>query len=400
MIYSGHKIRLYRAILFGLIILLSAPPLSAAELPTVRLWPTAERTRLVIETTLPLEYKVGGLTNPARLVLDVAIAANVGKKLKKTDISVAPYLADFRFARRESGEFRFVFELRDESSHKLTRIKPIAGYGYRLIWDIEPKTRPDPLFDLITQLNKREQASAIGDTTAAKPLNPFLLVIDPGHGGEDPGAISRRKRQEKRIVLTIAKKLRNEINQYPNMKAVLTRSVDKFLKLEKRVQIAQRLNADAFVSIHADSVKSPKPQGSSVFVLSEKGASTPLAKRLAKRENLSDLIGGDAVAADPDTIAVLRQFSVDGKDRASREMAELILANIGKINILHSKKPEAAGFAVLKSSAIPSVLVETAFISNPKDESNLLDENFQNKMAAAIAGALQEYKNRHHLRDE
>ena len=172
------------------------------------------------------------------------------------------------------------------------------------------------------------------------------------------------------------------------------------MKLEKRVQIAQRLNADAFVSIHADSVKSPKPQGSSVFVLSEKGASTPLAKRLAKRENLSDLIGGDAVAADPDTIAVLRQFSVDGKDRASREMAELILANIGKINILHSKKPEAAGFAVLKSSAIPSVLVETAFISNPKDESNLLDENFQNKMAAAIAGALQEYKNRHHLRDE
>ena len=228
MIYSGHKIRLYRAILFGLIILLSAPPLSAAELPTVRLWPTAERTRLVIETTLPLEYKVGGLTNPARLVLDVAIAANVGKKLKKTDISVAPYLADFRFARRESGEFRFVFELRDESSHKLTRIKPIAGYGYRLIWDIEPKTRPDPLFDLITQLNKREQASAIGDTTAAKPLNPFLLVIDPGHGGEDPGAISRRKRQEKRIVLTIAKKLRNEINQYPNMKAVLTRSVINF----------------------------------------------------------------------------------------------------------------------------------------------------------------------------
>ena len=392
---------LRRFILVTLIALLTltTPSVSAEKLPAVRLWPTAERTRLVIETAVPVEYKIGGF--PSRLILEASIGdgRNIAQFLAGTDVSAVPYLKNFRLSRLQSGDWRFVFELNSEDSdvsQKITRIKPIAGYGNRLVWDIEPKTPPDPLFDLIALLNKREQEA----TAAEKLQEPFLLVIDPGHGGEDPGAISRKKNQEKKIVLAISKELRDIINSYPGMKAVLTRSSDKFLKLEKRVQIAQRLNADVFVSIHADSVKSPKPSGSSVFVLSEKGATTPLARRLAKQENLSDIIGGDSVRTDPIAVAALKQFSADGKDRASRDLSELLLHHISKINKLHSKRPEAAGFAVLKSSSIPSVLIETAFISNPRDEKKLLDKKFQNKIARSIAQALKEYKDRHHISDK
>ena len=179
------------------------------------------------------------------------------------------------------------------------------------------------------------------------------------------------------------------------MKALMTRSTDKFIKLYERVRIAHRLEADAFISIHADSVKSRKPRGSSVFVLSEKGASSRFARQLATRANLSDLIGGHV--DDPALHPALRQFSQDGKERASYQLAALILAQLGEVNALHSKQVGSAGFAVLKSPSVPSVLVETAFISNPVEEKKLLDKNFQQQLAVAIADALETYRRQYHV---
>ena len=360
-----------------------------------RLWLAPEGSRLVLEGGEELPHKIIVLENPTRVVMDVTVGG-VGKfpGLDNADLSdAADYLSNFRYSRFDAKRMRFVFEIKDDARTKYnaTNIKPLANYGWRLIFDLEPENPPDPLLALLKELDaleKKEEAEVI----------PFRVVIDPGHGGEDPGAVSPNNNYEKKTVLAISRELGKLLNAQPGVQAILTRNKDKFIKLGERVRIAQRWEADVFVSVHADSVKSPRARGSSVFVLSRKGASSRFARLLAKQANLSDLVGGESIAEDdPAVAATLREFSRDGKERGSRDLAKLILQNIGAINKLHSKRIEYAGFAVLKSPSIPSVLVETAFISNPAEEKKLLSTEFRKKMAAAIAQGVMEYKTRYHV---
>ena len=353
----------------------------------VRLWATQENTRLVLETAEPLSYSVNGLSDPPRLIVDLSSRTGSLEKLhdNKNLKNAMAYISDIRTARRNNDTLRIVFDLKAEINYKINQLLPVAGYDHRLVINVHPTTEPpDPLLALI------EQLGAIN--------KPFVVLIDPGHGGEDPGAVSPNGNYEKNIVLSISRQLAQHINTLPGMRALLTRDNDRFIKLFDRVKIAQRLNADAFISIHADSVKSPKARGSSVFILSKKGASTKFARQLAQNENLSDLIGGAfASTTDPELESALREMSLDGKDKASRLLAELLLQKIKKVNRLHSSRIESAGFAVLKSPSIPSVLVETAFISNPTEEKKLLDMAFQQKLVNAIGDALQQYREKYHI---
>ena len=371
-----------------LIIALAAPA-HAAEFQA-RLWPAADKTRLVIETSERVEYRILSLQNPARLVLDIDDSKNSADFLNNAALRDASYLGALRAARHDSGTLRFVFDLADEVVYEVRPLPPVAGYAHRLVIDIAPRNYSDPLLALIQSLEK--------DEAAASAAPRFLVLIDPGHGGEDPGAVSRNDIYEKDIVLSIARKLKAEIERRPGMRAILTRSEDRFLPLAQRVLIAHRLDADAFVSLHADSVVSPKARGSSVFILSKRGASSKFARRLARHANLSDEIGG--AAADPQLNAALPAFFKDGKERASRRLAMLIAEEISTVNTMHKKHVESAGFAVLKSPSIPSVLVETAFISNPQEEKKLRSEEFQLKMARAVAGGLDKYRRRYEVADE
>ncbi|MGI9298152.1 MAG: N-acetylmuramoyl-L-alanine amidase [Gammaproteobacteria bacterium] len=369
-----------------------AVPAQAAEFQA-RLWPAAERTRLVIETPARVEYRIFRLQNPSRLVLDIDDSKNSVDSLHGAELRDAAYLGALRAARHDGDTLRLAFDVADDDiGYEVRAISPVAGYAHRLIIDITPGEYSDPLLALIQSLEKDDEERATPDAPR------FLVLIDPGHGGEDPGAVSRNNIYEKDIVLSIARKLKEEIERRPGMRAVLTRDGDRFLPLARRVLVAHRLSADAFVSLHADSVASPKARGSSVFVLSQRGASSKLARRLARDANLSDLVGG--AAADPQLNAALPAFFKDGKERASRRLAALIAEEISAVNTMHKKHVESAGFAVLKSPSIPSVLVETAFISNPSEEKKLRGEEFQQKMARAIAGGLDEYRRRYEVADE
>ena len=382
---------------------------SSSELKT-RLWPTAEKTRLVIETSPPPAYQIFQQTNPPRLILDIADSDTAAEAalafLAAADMRGADYLGGMRAVRQNRATLRLSFSLRENVRHRARILPPVAGYAHRLILDILPENNPDPLLALIESLQKDLQKELElekekgGDNTAPKSP-PFLVLIDPGHGGEDPGAVGGKNFYEKDIVLAISKKVKEEIDRRPGMRALLSRSDDRFLPLVRRVQIAHQLGVDAFVSVHADSVANSKPRGSSVFVLSARGASSRFAKRLARDANLSDLIGGDdGHDNDPALRADLLPFSRDGKDRASRQLASLLQSNIAEINTLHGRHVESAGFAVLKSPSIPSVLVETAFISNPSEARKLRDPGFQRKMAAAIANGLQQYQQRYEVADD
>ena len=366
---------------------------SAAECCKARLWASSDRARFIFESDRPLNYRILGLQNPPRIALDLAIkdGDDVLARAVQSSITDAPYLAGFRASRYNPNTLRFVFALNGDVRHETWRVAPVEKYGDRLVLDIHPVGGPDPLLALLLELEEKERAIPDGEE--------FIVVLDPGHGGEDPGAIGHSGQLEKDLVLKIAKRLRDEINARPGMRALLTRDRDKFIPLAQRVEIAHQLGADVFLSIHADSVESPKPMGSSVYVLSTKGASSKLARRLAKTANLSDLIGGEANAAiAPEDERSLRQITRDGKEQASRGLGTMLLRHVAQINNLHGgAKIHSAGFAVLKSPSIPSALLETAFISNPQEEKKLLNDGFQSKMAAAVADALQEYGDQFHV---
>ena len=353
---------------------------AAGENSRVRIWPGAEKTRLVAETSEEVEYRILSLRSPPRLVLDISDKNGGGGFLERADISAAAYLKGVRAARRGEDGLRVVFDLNEAVNYEVRSVLPVGNYQHRLILEVAPQNAPDPLLALIKSLEAEEENAA----------KPFRVLIDPGHGGEDPGAVSKNGIYEKDIVLAIALKIKEEIGKHAGMRAFLTRKSDRFLPLAQRVISAHRLEADAFISVHADSVKSSKARGSSVFILSRKGASSPLARRLAKRANLSDVVGG--AAADPHLNAALPAFFQDGKDRASRRLAALIKKEIAAVNRLHKKHVEKAGFAVLKSPSIPSVLVETAFISNPEEERKLRSQEFQHKIARAVAAGVKAYR--------
>ena len=371
-------------------------PAVAADLDDIRLYPAVEYTRLVVEAAELPGYRLSVLSDPARLVFDVTTddSDELLDAVRNRDLSSSPYLKSIRAARFSEDKVRIVFDLQMEVKYSLFTLKAVSRYGDRVVLDISPKATGEANYGLLQDLGFKAVPSA-----PVKPKPPprvkFHVMIDPGHGGEDPGAVNQAGLKEKHIVLDIAKKLQQRLEQIPTINAQLTRSSDIFLPLATRVRLAQDANADLFVSIHADSFTSARPRGASVFVLSRKGASSRFAQRLAEHANLSDIIGGiNTGAGSNKTEQALTGIFKDGTERASRGYAELALKHMGTISEIHGAQVHAAGFAVLKSPSIPSALVEVGFISNPQDAQLLTDNSYRSRVAEQIAAAIVEYQER------
>lgn len=376
--------------------------LQAPTLLAVRVWPASDYTRVTLEykTSLikSLKFTHLLLKDPDRLVLDLedvefnSLLQSLPGKILDND----PQIRLIRAGRFKPGVVRLVIELKGEVKPQVFSLKPVGEYGHRLVLDLYPAVPPDPLLAL---LEKHGGTDAPGrperkPSQSATPVVDRLVtvVIDPGHGGEDPGAIGHGGNYEKNVVLAIARRIKAKIDAEPNMRAVLTRDGDYFIPLGQRVAKARRVNADLFMSVHADAFVKPTARGSSVFVLSENGASSSAARWLANKENAADLIGGVNLGVkDPHLARTLFDLSQTATLNDSLKLGKAVLGEIGGINTLHSGRIEQASFAVLKAPDIPSILVETAFISNPEEEKRLADEAYQEKMADALMSGIRRY---------
>jgi N-acetylmuramoyl-L-alanine amidase len=299
-----------------------------------------------------------------------------------------PYIKGLRVARNRPGVVRVVLDLKADVKPQLFTLPPIAEYGHRLVLDIHPVVPVDPLAALIEQTQKAKPSS-----DAARLAT---IVIDAGHGGEDPGALGRHGSREKDITLSIARRLKALVDAEPGMRALLTRDGDYFLPLATRVEKARKVKADLFVSIHADAFVRPHARGSSVFALSDRRATSEMARLLAKKENESDLVGGVSLQGKDDYVkrTILDLFQTGTIDHSLR-LGGSVLKRLGGVNTLHKPRVEQASFAVLTAPNIPSILVETAFISNPEEEKRLNDEEYQDKLARALLDGIREYLARH-----
>ena len=383
----------------GASLTLLVTPAFGKALPTllgVRVWPAADYTRVTLEHSAPLKFTHLLLKDPERLVLDLegvefnSVLQGLPQKILDND----PQIKLIRAGRFKPDVVRIVVELKQEVKPQVFTLAPVGDYGHRLVLDLYPNEAPDPLMAL---LEKRTQAEAKPDAQR-KPAPQgeidrlVTIVIDPGHGGEDPGAVGRGGSLEKNVTLAIARRLKAKIDSQPNMRALLTRDGDFFIPLGQRVAKARRVNADLFVSIHADAFVKPTARGSSVFVLSENGASSSAARWLANKENAADLIGGVNIGEkDPHLARTLLDLSQTATLNDSLKLGKSVLGEIGGINTLHKGHVEQASFAVLKAPDIPSILVETAFISNPEEEARLTDDAYQDKMANALLTGMRRY---------
>ncbi|MES3012269.1 MAG: N-acetylmuramoyl-L-alanine amidase [Pseudomonadota bacterium] len=417
-----------------------------ASIVAVRVWPAADYTRVTIESDQPLAQKHFLADNPSRLVIDIdglelspALRDLVGK-VRADD----PFIAGVRAGQNQPRVVRMVIDLKQPTAPQLFTLAPVAAYRHRLVFDLYPTQQRDPLLALIRDKENAEQqaakavqdalgefigkmdkpgvpaplpplaqgpAPALPPTGAAPlpapmqqtpaPLPPavqgridrlIVVAIDPGHGGEDPGATGPSGLHEKDVVLRIALLLRDRINAMPNMRAMLTRDSDFFVPLHERVRKAQRVQADLFVSIHADAFITPQARGASVFALSQGGATSAAARWMANRENAADAIGGVNIKAkDAAVLRALLDMSATAQIRDSLKLGGEVLGQIGKVGRLHKASVEQAGFAVLKAPDIPSILVESAFISNPEEEAKLRDPAYQAQLVQALATGIQRY---------
>jgi len=395
-----------------------ATPVFAADVPVTatRVWPAPDYTRVTIESNQPVKHTLFSLDNPDRLVLDledVALSATLNDIAAKISVE-DPYIKGVRVGRFKPGTVRLVFDLKARVKPEAFALAPIGEYGHRLVLDVYPLEPPDPLLAFLKNRELQPDGppfvalapppvTAQGETPAApKGLPPrtarppserlITIAIDAGHGGEDPGARGRRGTLEKDVTLAIAHKLKERIDNEHNMRAVLTRDGDYFIPLHMRVSKARRVRADLFVSIHADAFVKPSANGSSVFALSERGATSAAARLLAKKENDADLIGGVNLGIqDPYLKQTLLDLSQTASINDSLKLGKAVLAEMGGINRLHKNYVEQAGFAVLKAPDIPSILIETAFISNPEEEKKLKSPAYQNKIADAIFAGIRNY---------
>ena len=399
---------------------------AAIAVSAARVWPAQDYTRLTLESKQAIRHNMFILSDPERLVIDLE-DVEPGDTLHGLSGLVGandPYIRSLRVGRFKPGVVRLVLDLKTEVKPQLFALKPVGEYGYRLVLDVYPAQPPDPLMALLEQRkpSSAEAASAPAPTApqaeeaqaptsaqgaakaglpaaeAATPTLPELrartlvIAIDAGHGGEDPGAIGRNGSREKNVTLAIARKVKALMDDIPDMRGVLIRDGDYFIPLVGRVAKARKVNADLFISIHADAFIKPDARGSSVFALSEHGATSAAARWLAKKENEADLIGGVNIAVkDPHLARTLLDLSQTATINDSMKLAKHVLGELGGINDLHRGQVEQAGFAVLKSPDIPSILVETAFISNPSEERRLNDEDYQMKIANAILGGIKRY---------
>ena len=334
------------------------------------------------------------MKDPERLVLDLEVP-DVSPALAELHGKVTtedPYIQGLRVGRNRPGVVRLVLDLKAEVKPQVFTLPPVGEYGHRLVLDIYPTVAPDPLAALL------EQADKAPTSPLEKPKVARLatIVIDPGHGGEDPGATGRLGSREKDITLVIARRLKALLDAEPNMRAVLTRDADYYLPLQVRVDKARKVKADLFVSIHADAFVRANARGSSVFALSERRATSEAARWLAKKENDADLIGGVNLDVKDKYLAqTLLDLSQTATIDHSLRLGNSVLRQLGAINTLHKANVEQASFAVLKAPDIPSILVETAFISNPEEEQRLNDEEYQDKLAQAILGGIRDYFAKH-----
>ena len=376
----------------------------------VRVWPAADYTRVTIECSSSLKYSHFTIKNPDRLVVDLegiefsSVLESLSNKIAPDD----PNIKLLRAGRFKPGVVRLVMELKNEVKPQVFELPPVGEYGHRLVLDVYPLEAPDPLLQLLAK-NEAQAGNtpsldekAPEQNTEIKPEKPrqgnpivdrlVTITLDPGHGGEDPGAVGRGGSYEKNVTLAVAKRLKAKIDAEPNMRAVLTRDTDFFVPLHVRVQKARRIKSDLFVSIHADAFTQTDANGSSVFALSESGASSSAARYLAQKENAADLVGGVNIAVkDPMLAKTLLDLSQTATISDSLKLGKAVLGEIGGINRLHKGSVEQAGFAVLKAPDIPSILIETAFISNPEEERRLNDEAYQDKMAEAILSGMKKY---------
>tara|TARA_B110000444_G_C18835326_1_gene595625 strand:- start:806 stop:2140 length:1335 start_codon:yes stop_codon:yes gene_type:complete len=355
-----------------LIFVMLAPLVQGLDIQDVRLWRAPDKTRMVFDLSGPVDHKLISLENPDRIVIDLDNASLKVKlsdlKLKKTPIS------KLRSGLRENQGLRLVFDLKQAVKPKSFLLKKTDTKSDRLVVD---------LYDVTTEKTKSEIKKSVSDMTQRRDI---VVAIDAGHGGEDPGATGPGSVLEKTVVLSIAKELEKLLNQKKGFRPELIRTGDYYLGLKKRRNLARKKQADLFVSIHADAFKSPKARGSSVYVLSQRGASSTFASFLAKRENAADLVGGTSLTDKDDLLAeVLYGMSLDSSRLMSREVGSLVLKSMGSVSHLHNKQVGQAAFAVLKSPDIPSILIETGFISNPNEAKLLSTINYRQEMAKAIS---------------
>ncbi len=383
---------------------------AAPSVLAVRVWPAADYTRVTLESNAAVKFSQFTVKNPERLVVDLegvelnGVLEGLAGKIAGDD----PYIKLLRAGRFKPGVVRLVMELKTEVAPQVFVLAPVGEYGHRLVLDIYPSNPIDPLLAL---LEKREQllgpdaesslvkvepqqVPGAEQKRSGKPVVDRLVTItlDPGHGGEDPGAVGRGGSHEKNVTLAVARRLKAKIDSEPNMRAVLTRDSDFFVPLHMRVQKARRVQSDLFVSIHADAFIKPDARGASVFVLSENGASSSAARWLANKENSADLIGGvNFGVKDPMLARTLLDLSQTATINDSLKLGKAVLGELGNVGNLHKATVEQAGFAVLKAPDIPSILVETAFISNPEEERRLNDEAYQDKIAEAVMSGIRKY---------
>jgi N-acetylmuramoyl-L-alanine amidase len=405
-----------------------------ASIVAVRVWPAADYTRITIESDAPLTAKHFTAEGPPRLVIDIdglelspALRELVGK-VRSDD----PFIGGLRVGQNLPRVVRLVIDLKQATAPQVFTLAPVAAYQHRLVFDLYPTEERDPLLALIRERDhsERQAAQAVQDalgelmskvdrprgaapsasaasaataaaTAAAAAANDVALprtdrlvivALDPGHGGEDPGAIGPNGLREKDVVLAIALQLRERLNAVPGMRAMLTRDDDFFVPLHERVRKARRVQADLFVSIHADAFFKPAARGASVFALSEGGASSASARWMAQRENAADLVGGVNVKTrDPNLARALLDMSTTAQIKDSLHVGREVLGQIGRVGKLHKGAVEQASFAVLKAPDIPSILVETAFISNPEEEAKLRDPAYQARLVDALAAGMKRY---------
>ena len=363
-----------------------------AEVYAVRVWPSPAYSRLTIESREALSYKTMTVDSPKRFVIDIKGAVSSAMMrlpflLRNND----PYIKSIRVGQFTPQTARVVLELKGNPSPKVLTLDPVEGYGYRLVIDLYgQKADKDPMLALIQQL--KDDPPPPPEKPARQKQSHWLIAIDPGHGGEDPGAVGAAGTFEKDVVLAIGKRLKALIDQDPELEGMMTRSGDYFVPLYGRVTKARGAKADLFVSIHADAAPNRAAQGASVYALSERGATSAAARILAQKENASDRVGGVSLSGSDQMLAkTLLDLSQTATIHESLLLGSSLIQHIGNNQKMHKAGVEQAGFVVLKSPDIPSVLVETGFISNPWEEVRLKSVSFQDEMAKAIYKGLKHY---------
>jgi N-acetylmuramoyl-L-alanine amidase len=425
----------------SLVLLLEAPLLAyGASIVAVRVWPASDYTRVTIESDAALAARHTLVETPERLVIDIdglELSAQLKELLGKVRPD-DPYIAAVRVGQNQPRVVRMVIDLKQAIAPQVFALTPVAAYQHRLVFDLYPSQARDPLLELIRDKEKaeRDAANAVRDALGdfigkverggpqpaeppvaaappasapvvaqapAKPPSPevmrkverlVIVALDPGHGGEDPGAIGPKGLREKDVVLQVALALRDQLNAQPNMRAFLTRDGDFFVPLAERVRKARRVQADLFVSIHADAFTNPAARGASVFALSDRGATSTAARWLADKENAADAVGGvnlRTAASDRQLMRTLLDMSTAAQVKDSLRVGSEVLGQLDRIAQLHKPRVEQAGFAVLKAPDIPSILVETAFISNPQEEAKLASAEYRAQLVSALLSGIKRY---------